>query len=109
MGKGRILNRCKDFLGQSLVISHEGGDPSCPKVVLVYSHLEIKKNLTPGCWVEKGQIIGRVFDTAQKRSKLLPHLHFSCIELMEKTLLEDLNWDLFSNREKINLINPVFI
>ncbi len=109
MDKGLILNRCEDFLGESLVITHEGFDHFSPKVVFVYSHLAIEKDLTPGCLVEKGQIIARVFDTSRKRSRLLPHLHLSCIELMEKTPLDALNWNLFSDRKKINLINPVFI
>ncbi len=109
MDKGLILNRCEDFLGESLVIAHEGFDHFSSRVVFVYSHLKIKKSLGPGSRVEKGQIIAQVFDTSLKQSKLLPHLHLSCIELMEKTPLDDLNWSLFSDRKKINLINPVFI
>lgn len=109
MDKGVILNRCEDFLGESLVIAHGGEDLLFPEVVFVYSHLKIEMNMNPGCRVEKGQIIARVFDTSQKQSKLLPHLHLSCIELMEKIPLDDLNWNLFSDRKKINLINPVFI
>jgi len=109
MDKGLILNRCKDFLGESLVIAHEGVLPLSPKVVFVYSHLEIKKNLVPGCRVEKDQVIGRTFDTSKKQSKLLSHLHLSCVELMDKVPLADLNWDLFPDRGKVNLINPFFI
>jgi hypothetical protein len=109
MDKGLILNRCKDFLGESLVIAHEGVLPLTPKVVFVYSHLEIEKKIVPGCRVEKNQIIGRTFDTSKKQSKLLSHLHFSCVELMDKIPLDVLDWDLFPDREKVNLINPVFI
>jgi hypothetical protein len=109
MGNGLILNRCRDFLGESLVIAHEGFDHFSPKVVFVYSHLEIGKELVPGCRIEKGQIIAHTFDTAKKRSKLLSHLHLSCIELRENTPLEALDWDLFPDRNTVNLINPVFI
>ncbi len=109
MDKGLILNRCEDFLGESLVITHGKIDDDFPRVVLVYSHLEIDKTLVPGNWVEKGEIIARLFDTGKKQSKLLSHLHLSCIELMDKIPLEDLNWKLFPDRKKINLINPVFL
>ena len=109
MDDGIVLNRCDDFLGQSLVISQDGFNHFSPGVILVYSHLAIKKEIIPGCRVEKGQILARVFDTRKKRSKLLPHLHLSCVELAEKTPLKDLNWHLFSNRDKIQLINPFFI
>ena len=109
MDKGLILNRCKDFLGESLVIAHEGICSLSPKVVFVYSHLEIEKTLVPGCQVERDQVIGRTFDTSKKQSKLLSHLHLSCVELMDKVPLADLNWDLFPDRGKVNLINPFFI
>jgi hypothetical protein len=93
----------------TLVLAHEGIFPLSPKVVFVYSHLEIKKEIVPGCRVEKNQIIGRTFDTSKKQSKLLSHLHFSCVELMDKIPLKNLNWDLFPDRGKVNLINPLFI
>ncbi len=109
MDKGLILNRCKDFLGESLVIAHERIHSGSPKVVFVYSHLEIEKDLVPGCWVEKEQIIARTFDTSKKQSKLLSHLHISCVELMDEIPLDALDWNLFPDREKVNLINPVFI
>jgi Peptidase family M23 len=109
MEDGIVLNQCDDFLGQSLVISHDGFNHFSQRVVFVYSHLAVEKEIVPGGRVEKGQIIARVFDTGKIGSKLLPHLHLSCVELMEKTPLKDLNWHLFSNRDKIHLINPVFI
>jgi len=109
MDKGVILNRCKDFLGESLVIAHDCFNHFSTRVLFVYSHLAIEKELLPGCRIEKGQIIAKVFDTSQKRSRLLPHLHLSCIELMGDTRQDALDWNLFSDRKKINLINPIFI
>jgi hypothetical protein len=109
MGSGLILNRCEDFLGETLVVGHEKFDYFSSKLIFVYSHLKIQENLKPGSRIEKGQIIARIFDTSQKQSKLLPHLHFSCMEPMENIPFHDLNWNLFSNRRKVNLINPVYI
>ena len=109
MEDGIILNRCDDFLGQSLVISHDGFTLFPQRVVFVYSHLAIEQGLIPGCRVKKGQIIARVFDTSQIGSKLLPHLHLSCVELGKMTPSADLNWHLFPDRDKVNLMNPVFI
>jgi hypothetical protein len=109
MDDGIVLNRCQDFLGESLVIEHDKFHPLSSRVVLVYSHLEIDKNLVPGCRVEKKQVIARTFDTRKKRSKLLSHLHLSYIELLGEMPLTDLNWELFPGREKVNLMNPFFI
>jgi len=109
MDKGVVMNRVDDFLGQTLVVAHGGIAGLSQKVIFIYSHLEIEKNLVPGCRVEKGQIIAQVFDTGLKGSKLLPHLHFSCFELMEMPLWSSLDWHLFSNQEKLIPINPVFI
>ena len=106
---GLVLNRCEDFLGESLVIAHEGIHPPSPRVVFVYSHLEIEKKLVPGCRVEKEQVIARTFDTRKKRSKLLSHLHLSCVELTDEIPLAGLDWELFPDREKVNLMNPLFI
>ncbi|OQY53462.1 MAG: hypothetical protein B6230_00065 [Desulfobacteraceae bacterium 4572_89] len=114
MDKGIVLNIADDFLGQTLVLTQdvlarEKLDDFSPKLLFVYSHLEIKKGIVPGCRVEKGQIIGQVFNSNRKPSKLFPHLHLSCIELTGKNPLKNLNWDLFSDRKRVNLINPVFI
>jgi len=109
MDNGIVLNICNDFLGQSLVVTHGKETFGSPDVILVYSHLEIQKNIAPGSRLEKDQIIARVFDTSQKQSKLLPHLHISCIELTRQTPVDALDWGLFADREKVNLINPVFI
>ena len=109
MDKGIVRNIVDDFLGQSLVMAKEEVESDFPEPIFVYSHLEIRKGIVPGCRVEKEEILGQVFDTNKKLSKLFPHLHLSCIELKEKTPLENLNWNLFSDRGKVNLINPVFI
>jgi hypothetical protein len=109
MDKGIVLNIADDFLGQTLVMAKEKPGTFFPKLIFVYSHLKIEKDLVPGDRVKKGQIIGQVFDTSQKPSKLFPHLHLSCIELMQKIPFNELDWNLFSDRENVNLINPVFI
>ncbi len=106
---GIILNIVDDFLGQTLVISQGGNDRVPGNRLLVYSHLEIDQTLAPGHWVEKGQILAHLFDTRQKGSKLLPHLHLSWGELIRMPPWDCLDWHLFSNREKITLMNPVFI
>lgn len=109
MDQGLVLNRVDDFLGQTLVVAHEGIVGLSQKIVFVYSHLEIEKSLVPGCRIKKGEIIAQVFDTGRKGSKLLPHLHLSCFELIQMPPWDSLDWHLFSNREKIFPINPVFI
>ncbi len=107
--RGTILNICKDFLGQSLIVEHDGYENLPLRVVFVYSHIDPEPGLSPGSRIQKGQIIARVSDTRPQKSKLISHLHLSCIELGRDIAFEQLNWDLFPSRDQVNLINPVFI
>lgn len=107
--RGTIRNICPDFLGHSIVTEPEEFNNGPSRVLLVYSHLSPAAGLTPGTRVEHGQSLARLFDTASKGSILLPHLHLSCIEVPLGTPDAALDWTLFPYRDKVNLINPVFL
>ncbi|WP_022664064.1 peptidoglycan DD-metalloendopeptidase family protein [Desulfospira joergensenii] len=109
LADGTVLNVCDDFLGRTLVLEHQGFQDSPERIIFTYSHLAPAPGLEPGSRVERGEILARVFDTRLKRSKLPPHLHISCIELPRSIPLDQLNWKLFPRRDKVSLINPVFI
>ncbi|MCG8564339.1 MAG: hypothetical protein MI747_04570 [Desulfobacterales bacterium] len=106
--QGIIRNICPDFLGHSLIIEPTDTLTLPRRIIWVYSHQTSMPGLAPGDGVEKGQIISRIFDTRKKKSKLLSHLHLSCIEISREIPFGDLNWNLFPRRDQVNLINPMF-
>ena len=109
LDQGVVLNVSNDFLGKSLVLEHQGFCDFPDRVVIVYSHLSPAPGIGPGSVVEKDQIIAQVSDTRIKQSKLISHLHLSCVELPRTIPADHLNWDLFPRRDKVRLINPVFL
>ena len=107
IGKGIVLNICDDFLGKTLVIEHQNDPSSDKRVVFVYAHILPENHLKMGHTIQKGDVIATVCDT-HKNPLLPPHLHLSCFEIPKNIMPKDLNWSLFPNHEKINLIHPVF-
>lgn len=109
LADGIILNLSSDLLGQSMAVSYDPGHPGQDTPILVYSHLEPDPGLAPGDRISTGQIIGGTFDARLKKSRLLSHLHISCVLIpspIEKTALD---WSLFSDRGRVTYVNPVFI
>ena len=118
MFDGTLINVADDLLGQSMVVSYSSGfkppgfQPSGAKeknLVLVYSHLEVDKGLTPGTRIYRDQVIARTFDTRIKNSKLLSHIHLSCMIVPKGVPPLDMNWSLFPDRKQVEYINPVFL
>ena len=113
MFDGTLLNVADDLLGRTMVISYT--PPGFPlsgfggkNLVMVYSHLDVDRDLVPGTGISRDRIIGRTFDTRTKKSKLLSHIHLSCM-IVPETPHEDLNWSLFPDRKQVEYINPVFL
>ncbi len=114
MFDGTVVNVADDLLGKSIVVSYNppGFKPSGgngKNIVMVYSHLEVDGGLTPGTRISRGQIIARTFDTRIKKSKLLSHIHLSCIIVPEGMPPKALNWSLFPDRKQVEYINPIFL
>jgi hypothetical protein len=106
---GTVLNICDDFLGTTLVVAPQAFVSENSRILEVYSHLSVCDDITFGTSLRAGQIIAQTADTYATGSVLSPHLHLSCIEVPAHIHADALNWTLFPRREKINLINPVFM
>ncbi len=106
---GTVVNICTDFLGQSLVVAPEKTSTHATRVLEVFSHLVPLENITPGVRIQRGRVIAGIADPRAKRSILLPHLHLSCIEVPSHIPVQALDWSLFTVRESVNVINPVFV
>ena len=109
MASGIVRNVCPDFLGQTIVVEPDGFESEPRRILTIYSHQTPEPGILPGKRVMENQIISRIFDTRLKKSKLLSHLHLSWIEVPRDIAFDDLNWKLFPQRGRLNLINPVFV
>ena len=109
MASGTLLNISQDLLGHTLVVSFDTREKEDARVILVYSHTVPDPALSIGQKVREGQVIARTFDTRIKRSKLLSHLHLSCIIIPAKVPDKSLDWSLFADRRRVTHINPVFL
>ena len=108
MDDGVILNICDDFLGKTIVIKHRENNFFKKQVLFVYAHILPDQSIKVGMTVKKNNIIATVCDS-YKNPQMPCHLHFSCFETSKEIQDEDLNWNFFSKRPDINLINPVFL
>ncbi len=108
MFDGTLINVADDLLGQSMVISYNSGAKE-KNLFMVYSHLAVDGGLTPGTRISRDQIIARTFDTQIKKSKLLSHIHLSCMIVPGDVPRNALNWSLFPDRKQVEYINPVFL
>ncbi len=106
---GTVLNICNDFLGTTLVMAPEIFMSESTRILEVYSHLYVCDEITPGSHLRTGQIIARTADTHATGSVLPPHLHLSCIEVPASICTSEMNWTLFPRRDKVNVLNPVFM
>lgn len=109
LADGIILNISTDLLGQSMAVSFDPGGKEKQTVILVYSHLKPDPGLAPGDPIFKDQIIAQTYDARLKKSRLLSHLHISCVLIPPPIDTAKLTWSLFSNRNKVTYVNPVFL
>jgi len=109
MAGGTLLNISNDLLGKSMAVSLDSGTAQEDAPILVYSHLAPSPGLAPGDRIFKNQIIAKTFDARLKKSRLLSHLHISCVLITSPVENTALDWSLFANRDKVTYVNPVFL
>jgi hypothetical protein len=108
MDKGIILNICDDFLGQTIVVEQTDFQTATHFVLYTYAHIIPETNLKKGDTINSSQVIAKVCDT-RKNPDLPPHLHFSCFEVPISFHGKTLDWNLFCDPQKTNIIHPFFL
>ena len=105
--KGTVINICQDFLGHSLILEHAVETSNSNRIVSVYAHLNLDRKIKTGQDLVKNKVIGKIADTSVKMPLMQPHLHLSFIEIPAGIALDELDWTLFCDQSRVNLINPV--
>ncbi|MBN2238168.1 MAG: hypothetical protein JW712_00200 [Dehalococcoidales bacterium] len=103
---GKVERVIRDFLGVSVFVSHDyRADGYC--LFTVYGHTQPVPGITVGRMLAEGDIIGIVADPAERKLTVLAHLHVSVVWVPESLPVAEYDWDTFSNREKVILIDPL--
>ncbi len=109
MGNGVVLNICKDFLGETIVIQPFWQEKKLKaRKLLAYAHVKPRKNIRIGSVVSEKSVLANVCGT-EKNPCLPPHLHLSCFEVPENIPFYKLNWNLFSKDDCVRFIHPFFL
>lgn len=108
MDNGRLITICDDFLGKTLVVEHENQTDPKFRTVCTYAHVIPEPGIVKGRPIKKDQVIATVCST-DKNPQLSSHLHFSCFEIINPMDENLLNWNLFTDPQKVSMIHPFFL
>jgi hypothetical protein len=107
MASGRILGLCDDFLGRSVFLAHNFGEPVL--LVSVYAHIRPLPEILPGCDIEAGKVIGTVADTTGRRNRMPAHLHVTIMKIPANLSDVFLDWKFICQSDMVALLDPFAI
>jgi murein DD-endopeptidase MepM/ murein hydrolase activator NlpD len=105
---GEIIKIGRDFLGQSIFISHEIFSEDRRQLCSAYGHTKPRANLSVGLQVAAGEIIA-VVSFSGRKSAVPPHLHLTFAWIPVPIDPERLNWPNLGRAPAITLIDPLTI
>jgi murein DD-endopeptidase MepM/ murein hydrolase activator NlpD len=107
MHDGMVKAIFKDYLGQALIVEHENPGSNTGKFISFYAHTKPSSTVGVGTVVTEGDIIATLADTANSKSKILPHLHFSLGIPSESFSFKAFAWNSLRNPAMITLLDPL--
>ncbi len=103
---GEIVKIGRDFLGQSIYLSHDIFASDGRQLYTAYGHTRPLPSLRVGQPVAAGDLIGTVAAPSRKKIKVPHHLHLSLAWIPVGLPREDLNWQNLGADRTISLIDP---
>jgi murein DD-endopeptidase MepM/ murein hydrolase activator NlpD len=107
MHDGVVKAILKDFLGQALIIEHEYSRSNTGRFISFYAHTKPHAAVVVGTIVKEGDVIATLADTANSKSKILPHLHFSLGLPSRSFSYEGFVWNTLRIPEMIIMLDPL--
>lgn len=104
---GRVRAIGRDFLGESIFVSHDMEDGRGRTLFSVYGHTSPITGLRPGNFVAKGDIIATLAPTSRKEKSPPPHLHLSLIWLPELHDPGALDWRMLASLKEARFEDPL--
>ena len=109
MHDGEVKAMFKDYLGETVVIEHENPAGESGVFISLYAHTNPRPEVVTGVNVREGEIIATIGDTANSKSKISPHLHFSLGQPSDSISYEGFVWNTIRDPEMITLLNPLVV
>lgn len=109
MHDGVVKAMFKDFLGKTVIIEHQNSGSDSAAFVSLYAHTNPRSDIDVGVAVKEGEVIATFGDTANSKSYIIPHLHFSLGIPTKSFSYEGFVWNTIRAPEKIILLDPLAI
>ena len=106
MHDGCVMALFSDYLGQAVVIEHDGLPGISGKAISIYAHTTPRAGILPGVRVRAGDIIASIAGTGRSKANILPHLHFSCGQPSADIVYEPFVWNQMRDPGRVVLHDP---
>ena len=107
MHDGVVKAMFTDFLGQAVIVEHDGPAGEVGSFLSAYAHTKPLKEIKPGIVLKAGDIIGTIADTGSSKAGILPHLHFTLGRPAPKIGYENFVWNIMRDPEMVSLLDPI--
>ena len=109
MFDGEITKIEKDYLGQSVYVSHGIHDGQGRSLWTMYGHMKPAGQIKPGERVRQGDIIASLTVERKKTTGPRPHLHLTMAWVSPERALRELNWETLHDPGIAVLIDPLHV
>jgi hypothetical protein len=106
---GKILKLARDFLGESIYLSHEILAADGRRLCTAYGHTRPLASLQVGQPVAAGEIIAALAAAPGKKTRVPPHLHLTLAWIPLALDPDRLDWQNLGRDPAITLIDPLAI
>ena len=106
---GIEVARSVDFLGETIIITHDHWDEAGRRLHTFYAHLQLEKPARSGRAVAIGDRVGRIAASAHPAPACPPHLHLSLAWVGEAYPIKDFRWEGFNPSELFVPVDPVVL
>jgi hypothetical protein len=106
---GQVVKIDRDFLGQSIYISHAMYTDDGRQLLSAVGHTVLREGLQTGQPVAAGEIIAAVAGFTGNKTNLPPHLHLTFAWVPVDFRVDQLTWENLGHDPGIRLIDPLTV
>jgi murein DD-endopeptidase MepM/ murein hydrolase activator NlpD len=107
MFDGEVTKIEKDYLGQSVYVSHGTDDGHGRRLWTMYGHMRPSDHIKPGERVRQGDIIASLTEKRGKTTGPRPHLHLTMAWVSQERAFRELNWETLHDPGIAILLDPL--
>ncbi|MEJ2740762.1 MAG: peptidoglycan DD-metalloendopeptidase family protein [Dehalococcoidia bacterium] len=104
---GRVVKVTKDFLGESVFISHNVYNLNGSRLHTIYGHIRPYDRIRPGEGISAGGVIGVLAGSGESNRAVPHHLHISVAWIPDTVQSQELDWGLIDEQAGIVLLDPL--